>query len=115
MRNDCWSSNNLLIKDVYYHGWRDQSFHHHRLLTSTRFGMPIEGLGHYSDFRRVMLRNGFVPVPQAMHVDEYVEISCGNTMCTADWLGPDRRKLSFGIWFGYKGDKQIFYLAPQTD
>ena len=79
------------------------------------YGMPIEGLGHYSDFRRVMLRNGFVPVPQAMHVDEYVEISCGNTMCTADWLGPDRRKLSFGIWFGYKGDKQIFYLAPQTD
>jgi|GEM_PF-6830565 len=79
------------------------------------YGMPVEGLGHYGNFRSVMLRNGYVPVPQAMHVDEYVEISCGNTMCSADWLGPDRRKITFTIWFGYKGNKQIFYLAPQAE
>jgi hypothetical protein len=79
------------------------------------YGMPVEGLGRYGEFRRVMLRNGFIPVPQAMHVDAYIEISCGNTMCSADWLGPDRRKINFGIWFSYKGNKQIFYLAPQAE
>ena len=79
------------------------------------YGLPVSGLGQYSAFRKVMLRNGFVPVPQAGHVDEFIEISCGNTVCSADWLGPDRIKSSFIIWFEYKGEKRMFYLAPQVE
>jgi hypothetical protein len=79
------------------------------------YGLPISGLGKYEVFRRDLLRNKYVPVPQASHVDGIEEVSCGNTMCTAEWLSPDRHKLTFVIWFQYKGNKQVFYLAPQVD
>jgi hypothetical protein len=77
--------------------------------------MPIQGLARYEPYRTVLIAKGWRPIKSSNATDERMpEVSCGNSMCIAEWRGRKGREVSITLWFIYgNNDQQVLYLAPQ--
>jgi hypothetical protein len=81
--------------------------------------LPKSALTSYDSFRVALLKNGWLPDDSygiknddvsAMY--KFPEVICGNSLCTAQWIAKNRRKLNIVLWRDDAGDYRV---APQMD
>lgn len=81
--------------------------------------LPESALTSYTNFRAALLKYGWLPdrsygakMNDGTWMYRYPEVICGNSMCSAQWIARNGRKLNIAIWMDDTGEYRV---APQID
>lgn len=81
--------------------------------------LPISALTSYSAFRASLLRYGWTPDngygvrnQDGTPMYRYPEVICGNSLCTAQWIARNGKKMNIVLWRDSAGDYRV---APHMD
>lgn len=80
--------------------------------------VPTRGLTPYEKYRQEIINLGWEPKPVAVsdYVPGWPEIICGNRICSATFISPNRKEiLRLSVWFVMKPGKIEYYVAPAFD
>lgn len=81
--------------------------------------LPTSALTSYDTFRAALLKYNWSPDESygikndnGSPMYKYPEIICGNSICTAQWVAKNRKKINIVLWRDDAGDYRV---APQID
>ena len=81
--------------------------------------LPTSALTSYDTFRVALIKYNWSPDERygvknddGSPMYKYPEVICGNSLCTAQWVAKNRKKMNIVLWRDDAGDLRV---APQID
>jgi hypothetical protein len=76
--------------------------------------IPTNGLAPYGQYRKEIIKLGWIPMGNHSTKIEWPELLCGSHFCTGSFKSPGGKKELFvSVWVRAGLDKTEYYVAPQ--